>query len=377
MATFILGAGFSKPAGLPLGDQLFSEILKLARQRGIEQIINRDIEFFLQYLKRTKGKRITEDEINLEEFISYLDIEHYLTLEGSDHWSGQGNKSQMTIRNLIALLIYSYERKITESQWSLYEDFVSRLDLNTWIFTFNYDTILEKMLEKKNIPFRLFPYRYKYNNETDYDDKDEIVILKMHGSINWFDKSYFDKSVKFLKEHYGQDNDQFNPIFNDPDRFQLRKLIDSPKYEDSLLNNIYTAQNLGEYFAENSFLLESPLIISPSYNKLVYLNPLREFWYGFNRMGSFDDRVSIIGFSLPSHDEYIRQPLYQLIRNFQHFKSTNKYDLKMIDYKKNQKDIREYKRKYRFVNPRKTNYHFDGFNQNALDLIFKDQKTWK
>ena len=80
MATFILGAGFSKPAGLPLGNQLFSEILALAKLRGIEHIISRDIEFFLQYLKRTKGKKIKEGEINLEEFISYLDIEHYLTL---------------------------------------------------------------------------------------------------------------------------------------------------------------------------------------------------------------------------------------------------------------------------------------------------------
>jgi len=372
MSTFILGAGFSRPAGLPLGTQLFSEILALAKLRGIEHIISRDIEFFLQYLKRTKGKRTKEEEINLEEFISYLDIEHYLTLEGKDHWSGRGNKSQMAIKNLIALLLYSKERQITEDQWSLYEDFVNKLDLNSWIFTFNYDTILEKTLEKKNIPFRLFPYRNKHNNITGIDNKDEIVILKMHGSINWFDKTYFERSAKFLKEHYGQDTDSLPTVFKDPNKFKLRKLINSPGYEDSPLKNIYISESLDEYFAENNFLLEVPLIISPSYNKLVYMNPLIEFWFGFNRMGGFDDRVAIIGFSLPDHDEYIRQPLYQLIRNFQYYKSIDKYNLKMIDYRNSQEEIREYKRKYRFVNSRKTDYYFDGFNRDALSVIFSD-----
>jgi len=109
----------------------------------------------------------------------------------------------------------------------------------------------------------------------------------------------------------------------------------------------------------------------------VYMNPLREFWYGFNQMGSLVERIGVIGFSLPEHDEYIRQPLYQLIRNFQHYKSIDKYNLKMIDYKKTQKEIREYKRKYRFLNPKKTDYYFDGFGRGALDMLFESQKTWK
>jgi len=89
------------------------------------------------------------------------------------------------------------------------------------------------------------------------------------------------------------------------------------------------------------------------------------------------ERIGVIGFSLPEHDEYIRQPLYQLIRNFQHYKSIDKYNLKMIDYKKTQKEIREYKRKYRFLNPKKTDYYFDGFGRGALDMLFESQKTWK
>jgi len=379
MATFILGAGFSRPAGLPLGNQLFSEILTLAKLRGIEPVISQDIEFFLNYIKRTKGIKIKEEEINLEDFISYLDIEHYLTLEGKDHWSGEGNKSQMAIKNLIALLLYSYEEQVNKEQWSLYEEFASRLKPGDWIFTFNYDTVVEKALKEKNIPYRLFPYRYKKNNNGNLvlDDRDEIVVLKMHGSINWFDKSYTLESAKRLKQRYKEDFEPIHIVFKDPDEFGIRKLVDSPQDEDSPLRHIYILDNMKRYLGKANFLLQVPLIISPSFNKLVYMNPLREFWYGFNQKGSFVERVGIIGFSLPKHDEYIRQPLYQLIRNFQHYKSIDKYNLKMIDYKKNQKEVREYKRKYRFVNPGKTDYYFDGFNKNALDLLFENQKTWK
>jgi len=41
--------------------------------------------------------KVNEDQINLEEFISYLDVEHFLQLKGSDHWSAEG-QSESTCR---------------------------------------------------------------------------------------------------------------------------------------------------------------------------------------------------------------------------------------------------------------------------------------
>jgi hypothetical protein len=35
MNIFFLGAGFSQPAGLPLGNGLFPEVLEIAKSRGI------------------------------------------------------------------------------------------------------------------------------------------------------------------------------------------------------------------------------------------------------------------------------------------------------------------------------------------------------
>ena len=81
--VLVLGAGFSKPAGLPLCSELFAEILVEAKLRGLyDNILKRDIDAFLEYLDKTKGVRISESQINFEEFISYLDIRTLPSTQG-------------------------------------------------------------------------------------------------------------------------------------------------------------------------------------------------------------------------------------------------------------------------------------------------------
>jgi hypothetical protein len=376
MATFILGAGFSRAAKLPLGDELFSEIIHLARLKSLDSYINKDIEGFIKYKKDAEGKRIQKEKINFEEFISFLDIEHFLGLKGKDNWSGEGNETQMIVRNLIGLILFNRQKQIDNNLWSLYEDFVSRLGPNDWIFTFNYDTILEQALKRKGIPHRLFPYRNKLNDDDTIssDMRDEVIVLKLHGSIDWFDSTYTQKYIKDTKEKYGQDVKPFNIIFKEPQKFGVRKLVDDPYSDESLLDNLYVVEDLEKYYYNSNFLTQSPLIISPSYNKLVYLNPLKDYWWGFNRIGPLENRVAVIGFSLPEHDEYIRQPLYHLINNYQYFfndKSfTHKAKLKLIDYRTNDTDIKQYKKRYKFVDKKMADFYFNGFNQQALDIIF-------
>jgi hypothetical protein len=139
---------------LPLGNELFGEIISYAKLRGLyENILKADIATFLRYARYANGKHISEEEINFEEFISYLDIEHFLRLRGSDHWSNEGNRSQLVIRNLIALSLFLRQEDIKDEAFALYESFANRLEPGDWIFTFNYDTILEGVLQKLNIPY--------------------------------------------------------------------------------------------------------------------------------------------------------------------------------------------------------------------------------
>jgi hypothetical protein len=107
---------------------------------------------------------------------------------------------------------------------------------------------------------------------------------------------------------------------------------------------------------------------------MVYLNPLTEFWNGYNSSGVGNGKVAIIGFSLPDHDEYIRQPLFHLINNFQNKDFYEGYleksYLKIVDYKQTQAEIDSFKKNYGFVDWSKTDTYFDGFNEKSLEMMF-------
>ena len=187
---YILGAGFSKPAKLPLGDELFelviNEVKKTTTWRGqkvnlYDNFIKPDIEKFISYKMSIEGKPLYENEVNFEEFLSYLDIEHYLGLLGGDTWSKEGNESQVLMRNYISKVIFDKQNKIAEADFKLYELFAEKLKPEDIIITFNYDTILEKVLDMKKIKYRFFPMRYDKVDEdgvTLNTTADEVIILK-------------------------------------------------------------------------------------------------------------------------------------------------------------------------------------------------------
>jgi hypothetical protein len=377
-SIFVLGAGFSKPAGLPLGRELFPEILREAKNRQILQLLERDIASFLKYLKSSRGITIAPEQIDFEEFISYLDVEHFLMLKGSDHWSEEGNEGQIAIRNLIALVLHSRQSAMKDSDYALYDDFVRRLSPGDFVIGFNYDTILENAFKRVEIPHRLFPIRYSrvfaFHGEVE-ENESEAILLKMHGSIDWFDISNYERNYQDLRRQ-GIFVQPRNAIFVNHRNFFPEKIIDGPYFEDSPLQNIYRIENLDKYLRETSLVIEAPLIISPSFSKMVYLNPLREFWRGFNSAGLFQKRVVIIGFSLPEHDEYIRQPLHKLITNFQeydpHIDDFKKAKFKIVDFRQTEAEIAQYQDTYRFVNWTESCCYFQGFNKQALDMIFSD-----
>jgi hypothetical protein len=329
------------------------------------------------YCIAKNGDEISEDRIKLEDFMSYLDIDRHLMLHGGDY-----SAPERPLKNLIVFVIYKYQRKITENQFILYEKFSERLGPNDIVYTFNYDTILEDVLRRKNIPYRLYPTRYKHDEKINHlidDFRDAIVIHKMHGSINWFDKSDY----QAWKDYWLQIDYHKEPpfmVFDGTMNDDKHQLLDQPMRENNPLNNIYIVENLNQYFYiylqnPNRFS-DEPFLIAPSSQKLINLNYLVDFWSGFSNMIIPANKIVIIGFSLPEHDEYIRQPLYRLIRNFHKFGKPikgKKSKLKIVDLKKNQAEILDLKKHYQFVNKEMTDFYFDGFSEASLDFIFSEK----
>src|SRR3989442_3870415 len=199
----ILGAGFSKPAGLPLGHELLPLILTESEKLNLSRVIKRDLETYARLRSDIEGKTISLADIDIESFISYLDIEHFLLLRGSDTWSSEGNESQILIRNLICKIFHECQVRMTQDTWRLYETFASFLRPHDIVISLNYDTILEIALSRKLVPFRFSWFRFDsvdYHGGTADSETSEVVFLKMHGSINWFDVSKYNDEAKYFQK---------------------------------------------------------------------------------------------------------------------------------------------------------------------------------
>ncbi|HQO09814.1 MAG TPA: SIR2 family protein [Clostridiales bacterium] len=380
---FILGAGFSKAAGIPLADELWKVILKRCDHlTGRASKLNDDIEAYLKYCYDCKGVKLKRDTINFEEFLGYLDIEHFLGLRGKDTWSEDGNEGQVVVKTLIGEFLSGYMPKPGKIPQE-YIEFAKRLEPNDYIFTFNYDTLLERALDEIGKSYRLFPYRYesinKYGGTID-SSKEEVVILKYHGSIDWFSKKNYKSTIQAWKEQ-GYDKTPDDVIFGIDAKLRLSKLVDGPRFEDDPLNDIYRVSEIEHLYGQNIMFQATPYLLTPSINKIIYANRIGDFWRGLGDTGYLNFGMSIIGYSLPAHDVYASQIIYSLVKNYQEAYwnkdvcGHKKTPLILVDYQKSLEDIEKYKEHYRFVDYNKAELCMDGFNLESIERIFHDDNV--
>ncbi|WLD57729.1 SIR2 family protein [Salinispirillum sp. LH 10-3-1] len=374
---FVLGAGFSKPAGLPLASELYGEVKSAIEARhGKETKFQRDLENYIEYRRACDGITIDESNIDLEELMSFLDIEHFLGLRGSDTWSEEGNESQLMIRKAIGEVIHLKTPEANNLPDAYYR-FAESLSPHDIVITFNYDIILERALEYVGKPYRLFQHRYKeigeYSNTVD-SEKEEVIVLKLHGSVDWFNNKQF-LSIKESHESQGSTRIPIHSVFDDPTRYEAVSIVDGPRSPDDPLLHIHRIRDADAYYqGDRGF--NAPFLLSPSYVKFVYAPPLLDFWHGLGRAGGYNLGISIIGFSLPEHDEYIRQILYNVISNYQEswwdeeLLETLKDNVKFVDFRDDQTGQEEFMQRYGFSNKEKSAFWLDGFSTEAVEFLF-------
>jgi len=378
---FVLGAGFSVSAGLPTAAELYPEVVKRVEQlHGKDNRFHWALQDYIDFRKRSDGVELSIDDIDLEEFMSFLDIEHFLGLEGGDTLSEHGNAAQLFVKRFIGQIIHERTPK-QDALPQEYYDFAENLSVQDVVITLNYDVVLERALDHIRKPYRLFPHRYSkigegYNSVD--DSRKEVTILKLHGSLDWFsNKSYLHGLDAFEKQ--GVDGAPNDPIFNNNNKYGQHPLVDGPRNEDDPLLNIYRLKKIDRFYA-NFDPPAVPMILSPSHMKIVYANPFLDFWWGWGRAGGMNLGVSIIGFSLPLHDEYLRICLYRMISNFQgvswdqpllHWYKNN---VKLVDYRTDKTEKVELLDRYRFIDFDKADIYMDGFSRDAVKFIFSQSR---
>lgn len=371
---FILGAGFSAPAGLPLADELWAETRQRATQRG-HRIFTEDLSRFIDYKREVDGTTLHPGEVDYEEFLSFLDIEHFLRLKGSDTWSSAGNRTQLIIRNLIGEILQERTRDLIQKDYDLYLEFANLLDVRDFVISFNYDTLLEKALEQVGTPYRLTPFRYRKVGPTGGtidSDTEELRLIKVHGSIDWFDIQPHREQVEYF-QHFPHEVESNHVIFTQDSEFEPRQIVSQPHPKNSELRRVYRIVDVDTYYSVGagvSYYHQSPLILPPSESKILYANPIREFWDGLGRAGGTNAGVGIIGYSLPKQDRYARQVVYSICTNFQKvewdFSEPESHALTIVDQRSKRDDKNALRKRYQFIDWSSGIVDFDGFRPEAL-----------
>ena len=277
---------------------------------------NDDLSHYIGFCKATDGSALTPDTVDFEDFMRFLDVEHYLGLRGSKAWSEDGNEGIIVAKFLIGKILARHVNALKEVP-ELYLEFARRLTLKTSSspsIMIHYSSGLS--MPSANLIAYFLPATRMDPGVLDVS-RNEVVIFKVHGSIDWFDRSEFERQIAQFETR--NESPPEDIIFSHAAALGLECVVDGPRHETDPLKNVYRAKNLQALYAKDLLFRATPRILPPSAAKLLYTARLHDFWQGMGDAGYYNYGMAIIGFSLPHQDEYARQILYEWVTNYQQY----------------------------------------------------------
>ncbi len=336
---YILGAGFSVPAGFPLTNNLLKEVHHVASKQkfpdevsefGQAKWLLETLQFYYP-LANFSHELILNDKLprdfDIEKFISYVSVESTCQLNTSEQFDEHGSHFVSYLKRWIAQAIFSHQEKALRNIPDFYHKFIS-LTKNSLIFTFNWDTFLETLLEINSVPYELDS---RHNLRPDI-----LPLFKLHGSIDWF--SY--PIPEMLKNW-----------------MRFKKL---GKTFDGLYRASVERGSLNDYYEA----LLSPWIVVPAYDKIDQIKQLGGQWSLRYIFFQSELDVVIIGFSMREDDYHSRAIIYpQLVQGSQQ----GYLRVKVVSLARSSEDKEIIKKK--FAGVKNCNFFFDGFSDKAIEFI--------
>jgi hypothetical protein len=357
--VFLLGAGFSRAAGMPLTSEFVPLIKRAALEymsdgKGYTHLANA-LDRYQQYVDDVDPGR----PFDLEQFGAWIDWAHTLWLRGSDTFHEQGNEDGLQLRWAIGKVLYD---AMPDPIPELYLEFATRLNTSDRVLTLNYDVLLERALDEVGLPYRRFPQRYSDVYEmgaTVDNDQDELVVSKLHGSLDW---------ALFTGREY------------DP-YYRLEPLVEGPRDEDDPLVRIGTMREsyLWQYYSSHStWWAIPPLLLPPSTAKPLARSELIPLWNGAGLYAYMYGGFTVIGCSLPPGDPYVVQLVHHIATDYASGRSHKESvpwpqrRMKVVDLCTDDGARERCHERYRFFEPNHTDFILEGFNESTLDAIFDD-----
>ncbi|HEN5493959.1 TPA: hypothetical protein U6296_002918, partial [Legionella pneumophila] len=135
---------------------------------------------------------------------------------------------------------------------------------------------------------------------------------------------------------------------------------------DQDLNKFIKVYNnpLGRIDNNEAPALTHPILLSPSYSKLLYSDSIKDLFYGAGFYGSDKEQIIIIGCSLVEYDKYIRQWVFDIVRQYRGMNHTK--EISIINYASRHKQKIGIQKNYSYLGTDKIKFIFDGFSEKSL-----------
>lgn len=271
--VFILGAGFSAAAGVPLTNELLEETLKLF---AIEcpGIYSRVERYAIEALG-SKSDTLTLSELSFSELCTFLEFIELREYGGGERWSEYGGREKLALRFYLAKTIIK-RTPSPERMPQLYKDFASQLHPGDIVLSLNWDGLLETAISSVG-------KKYSY----DQFNQEAINISKLHGSVNWRlgePRTWNGKpeTLTWSKLGYGSGMMTTSMYFSDD---LLKK---------SLWDNYGPLNEI------------DPYLVLPGYGKAFDVRANAPLWYKPEFAFAYTHDVYIIGLSLAHDDFFVR-----------------------------------------------------------------------
>lgn len=276
--VFILGAGFSADAGIPLTSPLLVQTMKKFSNES-PLLFQRVDGYTRESIGRHDEGGVDYSKVNFSELCTFLEYIELREFGGGNRWKNTGSREKFSLKFFIAKTIAQNTPSI-EKIPQIYIDFASQLHDNDIVISFNWDCLLEITLWKLN---KSYTYNWSNNNA--------IELWKPHGSINW----------------------RLNvPNYLGRPRNTLKWESLDLTTKGNMDIEIYHTPELMNY---NTWLRYSPLgevepfLILPGYGKAFDVRLNAAFWYKPEMVFVNTYDIYIIGLSL-SHDDFFIRSLF-------------------------------------------------------------------
>jgi hypothetical protein len=271
--VFILGAGFSAEAGIPLTASLLEKTMrKFATEcPGIFERVD-------GYVRESIDSHLSEvdySEIDFSTLCTYLEYIELREYGGGERWSNSGSREKLALRFYLAKTIA--ECTPTPSALSeLYQQFAEQLHNRDIVISFNWDGLLEVALQRLGKP-------YTYN----FRDDEAIKLCKLHGSVNW--RLGEPSDLRGPRNTLGWESLDFAQGLIDVEIYHTSKLLEFKNWE--------RYRPLGEL---------EPFLVLPGYGKAFDVRSNAVLWYKPEFAFSTTHDVFIVGLSLAPDDFFIQ-----------------------------------------------------------------------